>query len=154
MALPDPGGSSSLRSIAAWSGAVALYLAGFGPLLASGLADLDPADELRVLRWSVAALGILGASAWLLLMRTRQEMAVVEDLLADVRFGPGTKRDRDAVDILVKALRVEDPGVRETALRTLRKITSRDLGPDPGPWETWWAGARESFSRSGGKGGR
>ncbi len=103
----------------------------------------------RRLRWAVAALAGSTAILWILLQWTRRTLAEVGELLADVRFGSGTRRDREAVDILVRALRTPEAAVRETALRQLRRITGQDLGDDPGAWAKWWAAARGGFSRGG-----
>ena len=89
-------------------------------------------------------LALLGAEVRAL----RRQVARMEDLLSDVRFGAGTKRDRDAVDILIRALRTPDPEVQETALRTLRKLCGQDLGKHPEAWETWWKVSRATFTRA------
>lgn len=114
----------------------------YGPRLGQ-----TPEDQARLLRVVVAAL-VLALGLVLIQVRAlRREILVMEDLLSDVRFGAGTKRDRDAVDILVRALRVPDPHARETALRTLRKLSGMDLGDDPRAWETWWEVSRATFTR-------
>ena len=104
--------------------------------------------RLALLGVSVMMLAAVTGMLWLYLQRTRRRLAAMDELLDDFRFGQGTKRDREAVDILVRALRQEDPEVRETALRTLRKITGHDLGPDARRWEAWWTGARSAFTRA------
>jgi hypothetical protein len=121
----------------------ALYV-WLGPLLGA-----DPEDQARSQRVTLAILCLLAAYQWLQLRRTRRALARTEDLLQDVLFGAGTKRDRDAVDILVQALRSPDARGRETALRTLRKISGMDLGDEAGAWEQWWAVARSTFTRPG-----
>jgi hypothetical protein len=133
-----------------WIGVAALtsiaFLVGFGESLFGG----SPEERQRAQRIAVGLLCFLCAFLWFHVRRLGRRVRDAEDLLADVRFGPGTKRDRDAVDILVQALRVSDPGARETALRTLKKISGLDLGADPRPWEEWWSAARSSFVRAGG----
>jgi hypothetical protein len=151
MALPDPEREVRWRRAAAIGGEWFLSLAGGAALLLPRFMDLDAAQETRLLRTTLFLVAIFAAVMWGMLMRTRQQMAVMEDLLNDVRFGPGTKRDRDAVDILVRALRTSDAGVRETALRTLRKLSGLDLGDEALVWETWWSGARSTFTRVGGR---
>jgi hypothetical protein len=116
--------------------------------LAAGLSGaVDLGDEPRLLRISVAALCFLGVWLLLTVRSLRREVGLVRDLLDDVRFGSGTKRDRDAVDILVKALRAPDERARETALRTLRNLSGFDFGEDPATWEAWWRASRATFVR-------
>jgi len=105
--------------------------------------------QVRTLGVSVAVLAAITAYLWLLTRRSRRALLRIEDMLTDVRFGTGTRRDREAIDILVRALRTPDPNVQETAKRTLRKITGEDLGDRAEAWETWWKVARPSFSRPG-----
>lgn len=132
-----------------WLVAGALALSGLLVGLGGPLFGLEGDEHRRVLETALAVSCIV--SAWLVfrVRRMGRKMCAVEELLADVRFGPGTKRDRDAVDILVQALRVSDEGARTTALRTLRKISGLDLGEDASTWEEWWSVARSTFVRPG-----
>ena len=92
-----------------------------------GIAVYFDAQEARLV---VTVLCVFCAVLWLHSRRLERKIAHFDELLTDVRFGEGTKRDRDAVDILVRAMETNDPGVRETALKTLRKITEQDFtGP-------------------------
>ncbi len=111
--------------------------------------NLDPETDLVVLRWAVGSLLLIVGWQALSLRSVHRDLRRMEELLVDVRFGTGVRRDRDAVDILVKALRTPDERARETALRTLRKISGVDLGAEPEPWEAWWRAARATFVRPG-----
>ena len=110
---------------------------------------LEIEQQDRILRIVAAALCLAFGIVLVQVRGLRREILVMEDLLQDVRFGAGTKRDRDAVDILVRALRTPDARAREAALRTLRKISGQDLGEDPAAWESWWNAARATFTRGG-----
>ena len=46
---------------------------------------------------------------------------------------------REAVQILIGALGAEEPGVRQTALHNLRRITGQNLGEDAAAWRSWLA---------------
>ena len=109
----------------------------------------DGIERVRLLEL-VLSLACLVA-AWLVfrVRRMGRRLRAIDELMADVRFGPGTKRDRDAVDILIRALRVSDDNARETALRTLKRISGLDLGDDAATWEEWWTVARSTFVRPG-----
>jgi hypothetical protein len=126
-----------------------LLLLGGGVMLSPLVFREDTFEQVRSLRLAAAILCLLNAGTWYLLRRAIRDLRRMDDLLTDVRFGPGTKRDRDAVDILVQALRAPDARARETALRTLRKISGMDLGEDPAAWERWWTVARATFTRPG-----
>ena len=144
-----PEGSSRLSAVADIVIAAGLGLLAAGVVLAPYISGGGAEAEVRALRVSVAILCVITAVLWLLVRRAGRDLRRMDELLTDVRFGSGTRRDRDAVDILVRALGTPDARARETALRTLRKISGLELGPDPGPWEQWWAAARPTFVRSG-----
>ena len=144
---PDVETPAARAADALLAGALAVsgLLAGLGrPLL-----GLGGPENVQVLE-TVLALSCL-LSAWLVfrVRRMGRRLRAIDELMADVRFGPGTKRDREAVDILVQALRVSDAGARATALRTLKKIAGIDLGDDSAAWEEWWTVARSTFVRPG-----
>jgi hypothetical protein len=132
-----------------WLLAGSLALSGLLVGIAGPALGLESDDHRRTLE-TVLALACL-VLAWLAfrVRRMGRSLRAVEELMADVRFGPGTKRDREAVDILVQALRVSDESARTTALRTLKKISGLDLGDDAGTWEEWWSVARSTFVRPG-----
>jgi len=132
-----------------WVIAGVLAVSGLLVVLGGPLFGREGADRVRALETVLALFCLATAYLVFRVRRMGRKLAAVEDLLSDVRFGPGTKRDRDAVDILVQALRVTDEGARTTALRTLRKISGIDLGEDPAPWEEWWTVARSTFVRPG-----
>ena len=122
---------------------LAAVLVAFGPRLGQ-----SGEDHARVLRVVVAVLCVALGFLLVQVRGLRREMLSMDALLDDVRFGAGTKRDRDAVDILVRALRTPDARAREAALRTLQKLSGLELGPEPAAWEKWWEGARSSFTRA------
>lgn len=132
-----------------WMVAGALALSGVLVGVGGPALGLEGAEHQRVLETVLALTCLL--SAWLVfrVRRMGRRLRAIDELMADVRFGPGTKRDREAVDILVQALRVSDEGARTTALRTLKKISGIDLGDDAGAWEEWWSVARSTFVRPG-----
>jgi hypothetical protein len=143
----DPGRPSALVRFADGMVLVGILLAAvlvaFGPRLGQ-----SEDDHARVLRVVVAALCVALGLVLVQVRSMRRDLWAMDALLDDVRFGAGTKRDRDAVDILVRALRAPDAHAREAALRTLRKISGVDLGDDPAKWEAWWTGSRSTFTRA------
>jgi HEAT repeat protein len=51
----------------------------------------------------------------------------------------GNTNDRDAIEPLIKILEVDDPGLRESAKKSLEKITKLSSGNDAVWWNEWWA---------------
>ena len=144
-----PEGRDRPLSVAAdWFIAAWLVVLGTGVVVSHSLFGEGPEGQVRALRVATGVLCVVVAMLYVLVRRTRRDLRRLDELLTDVRFGSGTRRDRDAVDILVTALRTSDERARETALRTLRKISGLDLGPDAGPWEIWWRAARKTFVRA------
>lgn len=147
--IDPPDIESPAARAADWLVAGALAFSGLLAGIGRPLLGLEAGENLRILE-TVLALSCL-LCAWLVfrVRRMGRKLRAMEEVMADVRFGPGTKRDREAVDILVQALRVSDEGARTTALRTLKKISGIDLGEDAAAWEEWWSVARSTFVRPG-----
>jgi hypothetical protein len=146
---PPPEEDGPSERIADWTFAGFLVLLGFFVGFGMGFLGLGSDAENWSRSFVIYILCLFAAYLVFQIRRMRRRMLAMEELLADVRFGPGTKRDREAVDILVRALRVSDAGARETALRTLRKLSGFDLGDEPGAWEVWWTASRATFVRMG-----
>ena len=108
----------------------------------------DPYKELHATQVALIILSLTVVYLWVETRRLQRRLGELAELLDDVRFGSGVRRDRDAVDILVKALRAPDARARETALRTLREITGYDFGEDAATWEAWWKASRATFVRA------
>jgi hypothetical protein len=108
--------------------------------------------EVQVLQVGACLASAVAGFLWLEIRQTRRELRRLHFLLDDVRFGAGTERDRDAVDILVRAVEGTAGPARETALRTLRKISGMEFGDDPRAWREWWTAARATFVRPGPRG--
>lgn len=145
----DAAGDGPATRVADWGVSLALAFAAVYSTFTESLFDAAPGEQQQVQRIAVGLLCLLSAYLWVQVRRSRRELRRFDELLADVRFGPGTKRDRDAVDILLRALRGPDAVARQTALRTLKRISGLDLGEDPAAWEGWWSAARSTFTRAG-----
>ena len=147
--IDPPEVENPLARAADWIVAGGLALSGLLVGIGGPLLGLEGEDHRRVLETVVAVACIVVAWLAFRVRRMGRGLRAVEELMADVRFGPGTKRVREAVDILVQALRVSDEGARTTALRPLKKISGLDLGGDAATWEEWWRVARSTFVRPG-----
>lgn len=127
-------------------------LAGFGLvflLAAFWPAALRVIDEnFGIVRLISAALGF----GFLYLVTVSREVARTRERLLDLMeqvlklfYGPNFRRDRQAVDILVRGMRSSDVGVQRSSLQHLRRLTGEDKGDDPDAWEEWWLSARSTF---------
>jgi len=74
----------------------------------------------------------------------QRNLVIMETLLAVMRGGI-PRKDVEAVDILVAALRGRSENSRAAALRELKRLTGQDLGADPSAWEGWWEKNRENY---------
>lgn len=87
------------------------------------------------------AVGVVCVFAALLVLERQRLSALLRELLAERRrsAAPGSGIDpaarRDAVRILVGALRSEDPEVRASAHENLVRICGEDRGVDPSGWQ-------------------
>ena len=87
------------------------------------------------------AVGVVCVFAALLVLERQRLSALLRELLAERRraaaggqgIDPAAKRD--AVRILVGALRSEDPEVRASAHENLVRICGEDRGLDPAAWQ-------------------
>jgi Mg-chelatase subunit ChlD len=64
---------------------------------------------------------------------------------AAVLRGLSLRGDRRAGDAAVRALRAEDPAVREAAHEAGEALLGEDPGPDPAAWEKRWAEVRSGW---------
>jgi hypothetical protein len=50
---------------------------------------------------------------------------------------PDPAMRRQALHVLIGALRSDDPNVRSTAVENLRRLTGQDFGEDANRWREW-----------------
>lgn len=83
-------------------------------------------------------------------LRTRMHMSQLLGALRQImgRSGvPATPEGkREAVEILLKSLRSDQPNVRDTAAKQLERLTGQRLGADADAWDRWWAQNKGDFS--------
>ncbi len=143
-------GNSRSEATARWIDRGILFVASLVSFwVAFRLQSDEPGTPLHVTQMVLTIVSLSVVYLWVETRRLRRRLGGLAELLDDVRFGSGARRDREAVDILVKALRAPDARAKETALRTLRKISGYDFGEDPATWEAWWKASRPTFVRAG-----
>jgi hypothetical protein len=72
-------------------------------------------------------------------------VGVLRGLMGRSGKPPTADVKREAIDILVKSMRSDNPGVRRTAYAQLRNLTGQELGEDAHAWEEWWGRHRATF---------
>ncbi|MFH1998955.1 MAG: hypothetical protein ABIK28_04695 [Planctomycetota bacterium] len=60
-------------------------------------------------------------------------------------LGPDFREVCGAIDILIRALETGEEKAIQVASDQLKKMTGKDLGPDPAKWKTWWSENRIRF---------
>lgn len=105
-------------------------------------------EQVGFRRLVAAALGF----AFLYLAALARSQARVRGRLLDLMeevlktfYGPNFRRDRKAIDILVKAMESDNPNVRRASAEHLRRLTGQDHGEDGAAWAAWWESARAGF---------
>lgn len=103
------------------------------------LIDLLDNDSVTIQNTAAGALGML---------QTRTSLRKMSESVLDphrslnskmlLAKAMGNTNDRDAVDPLIKILAIDDRGVREVAMKSLKKITKQENGNDSAWWKEWW----------------
>ncbi|MCC7171802.1 MAG: hypothetical protein IT459_15255 [Planctomycetes bacterium] len=88
----------------------------------------------------VFVLGLFRAQA-----RLRERLLDLMEEVLKLYYGPNFRREREAVDILVRALDSEQETVRTVAMGHLQRLTGQAFD-DARAWRDWWADHRSSFS--------
>jgi hypothetical protein len=82
-------------------------------------------------------------------LRMRAHMSelvgVLRGLMGRSGKPPSAEVKREAIDILVKSMRSDNPSVRRTAYAQLRNLTGQELGDSAQAWEEWWGANRATF---------
>ncbi len=121
-----------------------------GALVPSAMRWLD--EQFGMTRLLAIAVGVLcWFAAWLsreLFALRARFLDLMEDVLK-IFYGPNFRRDREAVDILVRAMNSPQTDVKKTAREHLVRLTGADQGDDAARWESWWTEKRATFRSPG-----
>lgn len=105
-------------------------------------------DQFGITRLLTIAVGVLCCfSAYLSreLFRLRARFLDLMEEVLKIFYGPNFRRDREAVDILVRAMSSPQSDVRKTAREHLVRLTGADHGSDAAAWESWWTETRATY---------
>lgn len=105
-------------------------------------------DTFGVLRLVVAGLGMVFLQLAIVskdIGRVRERLLDLVEQILKLFYGPNFRRERQAVDILVRSMGSADAGVRATSRTHLTRLTGEDKGDDPEAWTAWWDSHRATF---------
>lgn len=123
-----------------------LALLGFLVLLEPAWLVEAAGSVQRLHGWALFGAFLLLASLSWEKYRLRVEMA---ELLDGLRRIPGVAEDttqRDAIDILLRALEGKDAEARRAAHDNLVRLTGQKFAPEPEVWRAWWDANRRSWT--------
>ena len=60
-------------------------------------------------------------------------------------YGQDYKKQREAVDLLVRAVGTKNDEARQVAIERLEALTGQSFGEDRDAWEKWWEANRRRF---------
>ncbi|MEN8148533.1 MAG: hypothetical protein ABFS86_01850 [Planctomycetota bacterium] len=102
--------------------------------------------ELRILQVLVGFLFLFQAVSILEKNRLRRRVHELYEGLNMLLYGKNYRRDREAIVILVNALRGKDEDVRNKAWQNLKRLTGKDFALDHEVWSTWWKANEKHFA--------
>lgn len=77
----------------------------------------------------------------------RVQQAELMEAMHQLLYGRDYKRDREAIEILMKSLDAGDEESRRIAVEHLRRLTGQTFAADPAVWRAWWEGSRRTWSK-------
>jgi hypothetical protein len=80
--------------------------------------------------------------------KLRVEMAVLMEALNQLLYGKNYRRDREAIEILLRSLEEGSADAANTAYTHLVRLTGQNLARDPAVWRAWWNANKQHFERS------
>lgn len=87
------------------------------------------------------------------LARLRGRLLDLMEEVLKIFYGPNFRQEREAIDILVRAMASENDDVRRSSREHLVRLTGHDLGHEASAWSNWWSEHRSHFRspQAGGK---
>ena len=78
----------------------------------------------------------------------RVHAAEMMESLHTLLFGKSYKKDREAIEILLKSLETGDSSASDSAYAHLKRLTGQNFAKDPQVWRSWWNAHQKTWSRS------
>src|SRR5207249_1098177 len=80
---------------------------------------------------------VLAAQSWEK-AQMRVQMAETLEALHQLLYGKDYRRDREAIEILLRSLETGDAETSKTAYTHLLRLTGQNFAQDPKVWRSWW----------------
>jgi len=77
--------------------------------------------------------------------RLQRLTAATFEALQKLIYGPDYRKQREAVDLLVRAVGTKNEAARRVAVEKLEELTGQSFGEDRGAWQRWWEANRSRF---------
>lgn len=79
----------------------------------------------------------------------RVQQAETAEALHQLLYGRDHSKHREAIGILVNAMRSADPAARRAAHENLVRLTGQNFAEDADVWAAWWRTNEKAWSRRG-----
>ena len=129
---------------------VILVLVGLAVAFAPGWLGFDYLREngweIRLIQIMVGFLFLFQAVSIMEKNRIRRRVDELFEGLNMLLYGKNYRRDREAIVILINALKGQDEGVRAKAWTNLKRLTGQDFALDHEVWSSWWKANEKHFA--------
>lgn len=105
-------------------------------------------ETFGFLRLTAAALGMVFFYLAIVskdIGRVRERLLDLVEQILKLFYGPNFRRERQAIEILIRSMQSAESGVRATSRTHLKRLTGVDKGDDPEAWKAWWDTHRGTF---------
>ena len=119
----------------------------------AGYTIFEPPESFADLPYRLILPFVLFASAFTILdnLRMRTHMTeligAIRGALGRAGKAPTPEAMGEAIEILLKSLKVADPNVRKTAANQLASLTGANFGEDVDGWNHWWSENKSRFRK-------
>lgn len=100
----------------------------------------------RLHAWALAAAFVLLASLSWENSKLRVRVAELMEGLNQLLYGKDYSQQREAIEILLRALEGTDAAGRRAAHEHLIRLTGQNFAPDPSVWRAWWNASAKTWA--------
>jgi len=124
-----------------------LIVVGLAVAFAPGWGFLnDQGWDMRLVRILTGFLFLFQAVAIIEKNRMRRRVDDIFEALNMLLYGKNFRRDREAIVILIHALKGKHEDVRTKAWNNLKRLTGQDFAADHEVWNAWWKANERHFA--------